>query len=132
MSCLIKFIILECLHERGRRKGLPMNIISTNQHGFNAAKGMVCLYTHPLMHVNVLDSVRACKARSCMNLAVTHFLKHYFFFCLQIPLMPNGPRTSKTYHNSNLSFMLLLPSASSCGKSNFSLALESPSSDFQM
>lgn len=130
MSCLIQFSILECLHERDRRKGLPMNIISTNQHGINAAKGMVCLYTHSLMHVNVLNSVRTCKARSYMNLAVTHFLKHYFFFCLQIPLMPNGPRTSKTYHNLNLSFMLLLPSASSWGKASFSLGLEALSSGF--
>lgn len=82
MSCLIQFSILECLHERGRRKGLPMKITSTNQHGINAAKGMVCLYTHPLMHVNVLNSVRTPKARSYMNLAVTHSLKHYFSFCL--------------------------------------------------
>lgn len=119
-----------CLHERGRRKGLPINIFSTNQHSINAVKGMVCLYTHPLMHVNMLNSVRTCKARSCMNLAVTHSLKHFFSFCLHIHLMPNGPRTSKTYFNLNLSFMLLLLSASSCVKASFSLALGALSSDF--
>lgn len=31
-----------------------MNTAGTNEHGINAAKGMVYLYIHHLMHMNVL------------------------------------------------------------------------------
>lgn len=51
---LIQFSILQCLYGRDRSKGLPVNTIGINKHGIKAAKGMVYLYTHPLMHVNVL------------------------------------------------------------------------------